>query len=109
MELRGKRESQIVKYQNQQLCIKAADIFCLTGNLDEAAGTLVNFDQNNTSSFFHEIERGKCVRLQDKLRMLLLGEWRGVRLFQGWKMSRKRWAALQRKYPVEFARYQYMF
>jgi hypothetical protein len=53
VELRGKRESQILKYQNQQVCIKAADIFCLTGNLDEAAGTLINFDQNNTTSFFH--------------------------------------------------------
>jgi hypothetical protein len=89
--------------------VRAADTFCLTGNLDEAAGTLVNFSQNNIMSFFHELARGKCVRLQDKLRMLLVGEWRGVRLFSGWRMSRKRGNMLRMKYPYEFTRYQYMF
>ncbi len=74
--------------------MRAADTFCLTGNLDEAAGTLINFSQNNIGSFFHELSRGKCVRLQEKLKMLLLGEWRGVRLFSGWKMSKKRWTTL---------------
>ena len=92
-----------------QVCVRAAEIFCLSGNLDEAAGTLVNFNEDALPSFYHELARGKAVRVQDKLRMLMTGEHRGVRLFRGWKMRFGKWCRLQERYPVEFQRYKYMF
>lgn len=99
MDLRAKKESEVLKKHNLQVCVRAAEIFCMSGNLDEAAGTLVNFDQNGLLSYYHELARGNCVRVQDKLRMLLTGEHRGVKLFSGWKMKFGRWSRLQNKYP----------
>jgi hypothetical protein len=31
--------------------------------------------------------------------MLLLGEYEGVRIFEGWKMNRQRMERLRKKYP----------
>ena len=48
--------------------------------------------------------------MEEKLKMLLNGEFEGVKLFKyGWKMSKKRMNILRNRYPFEFQRYQYMF
>jgi hypothetical protein len=48
------------------------------------------------------------VRLEDKLHMLLLGEYKGVELFRGWKMSKKRNNKLRMAYPQVYERYGYL-
>ena len=48
--------------------------------------------------------------MEEKLKILLNGEFEGVKLFKyGWKMSKKRMNILRNRYPYEFQRYQYMF
>jgi hypothetical protein len=53
--------------------------------------------------------RGKAVRVEQKLKMLLEGKFKDVSLFKGWKMGKKRNNRLRQKYKYEFGRYQYMF
>jgi hypothetical protein len=55
------------------------------------------------------LRRGKAVRVDEKLKMLLNGSFRGVLLFKGWKMSRAKFERLRKTYPAEFIRYQYKF
>lgn len=87
-----------------------ADIFCYTPLIEEAAGTLMRFTvAQQAQYFFRELERGNVIRLAEKLQLMLNGEHRGVYLFKGWKMGKKKLNILRKKYPLEFQRYQYMF
>ena len=64
---------------------------------------------------------GLLVRIYDRLRydfvplfpqkmqMLVHGEYKGVRMFHGWKPSRKRMSRIRAGHMVDFMRYQYMF
>jgi len=47
--------------------------------------------------------------LEEKLRMLLLGDFKNVELFRGWKMARKKNNRLRKVYPQLFMKYGYMF
>jgi hypothetical protein len=109
MRLRANKESQNIKILNNKKYGNAASTFAYSPSLEEAAGTLINFDIGQQPKiFFEELEKGKTVRLEDKLQMFLLGEYKGVKLFRGWKMSKKRSNKLRMAYPQVYERYGYL-
>jgi hypothetical protein len=52
IQLRAKKEGEVLKKHHHQVCVRAAEIFSQTGCLEEAAGTLVDFNQNSLPSFY---------------------------------------------------------
>ena len=70
---------------------------------------MIGIHDNAIAAFYYELRRGKAIRLDEKLKILLTGTYRGVYLFKGWKMSKQRFWRLRASYPVEFQRYQYKF
>lgn len=100
MRLRASKESANIKILNNKKFGNAASTFAYSPSLEEAAGTLINFDIGQQCKiFFEEIAKGDAVRVAEKLHIMLLGEYKGVELFRGWKMSKKRNNIVRKKYP----------
>ena len=80
-------------------------------NIEEAAGALLNAGLNHEiSHFYNNLADGHARKIEEKLKLLLNAEHKGVELMTvGWKMSKKRMNKLARQYPYEFQRYKYMF
>jgi hypothetical protein len=41
--------------------------------------------------------------------MLVHGEYKGVRMFNGWKPSKKKMLRIRENHFIDFIRYQYLF
>ena len=95
-----KKENEMVAHHKKQVCLRATTVFTETANLDEAAGTLLNLDPNERRHFFEELLRGRAFAVHEKLKMILRGGHRGVRLMNGWNMSRRRMNALRNVYKA---------
>lgn len=94
--MRNKKESKNIVLLNTEKYTKSAEVFAMTPDLDEAAGALMNTHTGKEIVFFY-IELKRDGRLmEEKLKMLLRGEYRGVRLMkEGWMMSKKRMGKLR--------------
>ena len=75
-------------------------MFSDSPDLIEAAGALMNADTGKDIVYFYlELLKGYPSRLEVKLNQLLNGEFEGVHLFNGWKMSKKRMNKLRKAHP----------
>lgn len=87
----------------------AAQVFAFTGTLEEAAGVILENDDNLLPELFDLLKHKKDIPLfAEKMGILAHGEYRGVKIMK-WIPSKKRTNILRKSHPFEFQRYQYMF
>ena len=108
--MRNRKEAQNIVMLNTEKYTKSATTFAMTPCLDEAAGALMNTQIGSEIVIYYTEVKREGRMLEHKLRMLLTGEYKGIRLMKdGWMMSRRRTNELRARYPLIFQRYQYMF